>query len=245
MTEASDATYIGTELELFASAKNWKSYLGTRIRPHVGRRVLEVGAGLGGTTGHLISDSVEHWTCLEPDPVLAGQISVESAGPQEVRVVTGTISDIGEADLYDTIIYIDVIEHIEEDREELTRAWECLEISGNLIVLAPAHQWLMSEFDQAVGHFRRYNKASLAAIAPQPSSQVALQYLDTFGLLASLANKTILQSGSPNPGQVSFWDRVLVPISRRFDKVLGYNLGRSVLGIWRKSDARFAHQSTS
>src|SRR5690348_1187285 len=66
--------YIGTELELFATARTWKSYVARRLRPFIGKRVLEVGAGIGGNIPFLCNPSVTEWTALEPDASQAEQI---------------------------------------------------------------------------------------------------------------------------------------------------------------------------
>ena len=71
---ASDGSYAGSELEIFAHASNWKAYYKQIIRPYIGRDVLEVGAGLGATTAALC-DGEGQWVCLEPDAQLAGRIA--------------------------------------------------------------------------------------------------------------------------------------------------------------------------
>ena len=64
-------TYIGSELELFSHASNWKAYHARLIRPYLGDEVLEVGAGIGATTASLYSGNQKRWVCLEPDLALA------------------------------------------------------------------------------------------------------------------------------------------------------------------------------
>lgn len=231
MTEADTRAYVGTELELFAGATHWKSYMAERIRPHLGRRVLEVGAGLGGTTAYLRHDSIEGWTCLEPDPELAA--AIPCADPS-IEVVRGTLTALEPTRRFDSIVYIDVLEHIEDDRGEIHRAWDHLAAGGRLIVLAPAYESMMSEFDRAIGHFRRYTRRTLLATAPADAIPVTVEYLDMVGLLATLANKIILRSRYPNRSQIAFWDNTLVPLSRWGDRIVGYRVGRSVLGVWRK-----------
>ena len=54
------------------------------------------------------------------------------------------------------------------------------------------------------------------------------------GLLASAGNRFISRNSSPTPAQIKLWDRVMVPLSRRFDPLLRYAVGKSVLGVWRK-----------
>lgn len=62
---------------------------------------------------------------------------------------------------FDTILYIDVLEHIADDRAELVEAARRLNPGGYLVVLSPAHQWLFTAFDAAIGHVRRYTAKSL------------------------------------------------------------------------------------
>lgn len=241
MTAISGTTldYQGAELTLFAHAVNWKRYFSRQIRPYLGDSVIEVGAGLGGTTG-LLHCGQSAWVCLEPDPAMAAVISTAIAEhrlPPGCRVETGIVDDLlahGHAGRYDSVVYIDVLEHIEGDRAELAAAWRLLKPGGHLMVLSPAFSWLYTPFDKAVGHFRRYHKSDLKKIAPPGAQPVFIRYLDSVGLLASLANRLLLRSGMPTQSQVLTWDRLMVPFSRMVDPLVGYAFGRSILAVWQK-----------
>jgi len=229
--------YVGNELELFAAAVNWKAYLKRQLAPYLGARVLEVGGGIGGTTRVLFDARVRHWLAIEPDPKLAARYAQACQRGTLLpccNVQVGTIQDVTNDALFDCVLYIDVLEHIEDDRDELARAAQRLAPQGNLVVLSPAHPFLMSPFDQAVGHFRRYSRRSLRNLSPPGCKLVQLAYLDSAGLLASLGNRLLLKSALPTPSQIGFWDKVLVPVSRFLDPLLGQRLGKSVLGVWVK-----------
>ncbi|GJD80233.1 hypothetical protein GCM10007886_21070 [Methylobacterium gregans] len=230
--------YVGTELDLFAAARSWKAYWSGAIAPFLRGRVLDVGAGLGATAEVLACrPGVTHWTCLEPDRRFAAAIGAKVADgtlPAHVRACHGTLASCGAAEAYDAILYIDVLEHIREDREELARATAALAPGGALVVLAPAHPRLYSPFDAAIGHERRYTRASLRAVAPEGLRLVRLRYLDSVGLAASLANAALLRQAMPTSGQIAVWDRLMVPLSRRLDPLLGYRAGKSVLGVWSR-----------
>ena len=229
--------YIGSELELFAAATNWKRYFARALAPFIAGKVLEVGAGMGSNTAFLQTGRVREWTCLEPDPALAEQISRRiGAGelPSHCRVVAGTIDDVAKAPRFDAVLYIDVLEHIADDRMELAKAAQRLAPNGRLVVLAPAHQSLFSPFDAAVGHHRRYSAASLAALEPADCRVAASLMLDCAGLLASLANRLLLSSARPSARQLAFWDKVLVPISRLLDGTTGHRLGKTVVTVWSR-----------
>jgi hypothetical protein len=200
--------------------------------------VLEVGAGLGATTRLLCTGRHRRWLCLEPDPHLAAALADEArAGnlPDCCEPRTGTLADLGPDEQFDAAVYIDVLEHIADDRAELAAAADHLRVGGKLIVLSPAHQWLFTPFDEAIGHYRRYSKRSLRAAAPAGLACRKMVYLDSVGLLASLGNRLFLRSSMPSARQLWVWDRLMVPLSRVLDPVFAGSLGKSVLGIWQKT----------
>jgi hypothetical protein len=242
--------YVGSELEVFAGAVRWKRYFQSQLRTFVQGNVLEVGAGLGATTKVLCQGAIDSWTCLEPDASLADRLRTEIAldstlAPIPIHVTTGTIADVSTGARFDTILYIDVLEHIENHRAEMLAAASHLSQRGHLIVLSPAHNWLFSPFDQAIGHFRRYTRATLREAAPEHLKLVCLRYLDGVGLLASLANRMVLKSGAPTKSQIRFWDTCMVPLSRVVDPLLGYRVGKSIIGVWRLREATTGDQTAN
>jgi SAM-dependent methyltransferase len=228
--------YSGSELELFKEARNWKAYCARQINSYIGRKVLEVGAGIGGTTSALFSTDVEHWCALEPDHeqylTLADKISSgDLAHACEAR--HGTLVDVHAGELYDSILYIDVLEHIERDANELQLAASHLAPGGFLVVLVPAHQWLFSAFDKSVGHYRRYSVKQLLNLTPPGADVVHSRYLDSCGIILSLANRLLIRKDLPSEKDIKFWDKAIVPISRVLDPVLGYRLGKTAVVVWQ------------
>ena len=229
-------TYPGDELDLFAHASNWKAYWSSKVRPYLGADVVEVGAGTGSNTALLRGGMNGRWVCLEPDPVLAARIPdfpVADGPSRTVEVVTGTLDAVPSEARFDSVLYIDVLEHIADDGPELARAAARLRPGGYLVVLAPAHPSLFSAFDEAVGHYRRYTRRSIAQIGPPNTHSARFSYLDSAGVLVSLANRAILGQRTPSARQILFWDRLLVPVSRRLDPLLGSRVGKSILAVWR------------
>ena len=239
--QPADAThYIGDELSLFEHATHWKAYYGQRLRPYLRGRVLEIGAGIGGTTRSLCDGTPADWLCLEPDAELAARIQTlldNRKLPGCCRLHVGTLEDLSHApenEQFDAILYIDVIEHIEDDHAELARAYTRLAPGGALLIIVPAHQWLFSPFDAAIGHYRRYSRARLRRALPAEGKIQQLVYLDSLGLLASAANRLMLRQSYPTLAQIKFWDRTIVPISRLTDRLTGFALGKSVLAVVQK-----------
>lgn len=222
--------YTG-ELELFEHAVNWKSYWSGIIRPFIRGRVLEVGAGTATNTPLLHHPGCSEWVCLEPDPNLAARVAASDL-PAGCVTRTGVLADMDPAEKFDTILYIDVLEHISDDNDELDRAASMLRPGGHLVVLAPAHQWLYSPFDRAVGHVRRYSRKDLLGYHNPVLKLETARYMDCVGMLASIGNRLFLKAGQPKVAQIKTWDRLMVPLSRLFDPMLCWSVGKSVLVAW-------------
>lgn len=227
--------YVGSELEIFERATNWRDYWSGLVTPFLGSTVLEVGAGIGSLT-KLLSPRVENWLALEPDADLASQIvpSNSEGSKVQLRVQIGDIHSISKSNKFSSIIYADVLEHIESDKEQLNEAASRLEPNGYLIVMSPAHNSLFSEFDHSVGHFRRYNLKDFDALQPTNTRLISGRYLDSVGLLATTLNRFFLRSRMPTKSQVDFWDKKMIPLSRVLDPWVRFKVGKSALGIWQR-----------
>lgn len=233
----SSYTYPGDELSLFQHAVNWKKYFSKQIKPYIKGKVLEVGAGIGTTTTFLQNDKIEEWWLFEPDDKMAVQLENKIAAkqlPSYCRLARENM--IPETESFDTIIYIDVLEHIEDDKNELLRAAKKLRKNGHLIVLSPAFQFLYSPFDKSIGHFRRYNKQALKASGPDDCKLIQCKYLDSAGYFASLMNKLILKQKTPTLKQIRFWDRIILTVSTIADKFFLHSFGKSIIAVWQKSN---------
>jgi SAM-dependent methyltransferase len=227
--------YVGNELQLFQAAHNWKRYLASRLRPYVVGDVLEVGAGLGTNIPYLYRDTVTRWCSLEPDPDLCAQYrsrKAEEQIPARCELVQGTLQDLPEEQTFNSILYVDVLEHIRDDKAEFEQAYQRLCAGGHLSVLCPAHSFLFSPFDKAIGHYRRYNKRMYADLSPHPP--LVMEYLDCVGMIASVANRLLLRQPYPTEKQIRLWDGAFVPLSRIADPWTFRSLGKSILGVWQK-----------
>jgi len=238
----SDSTYIyeGDELALFQRATNWKAYFKAQIGPYLTGEVAEVGAGLGATTLQLVDGRQTRWLCIEPDPTLAEALRArvpQTLNGVAIDLAIGTLASLPDEPLFDTVIYIDVLEHIDDDRGEVAAAARRLRPGGRLVVLAPAHEWLFSPFDRRIGHRRRYSTGSLKALTEPGLALERAWYLDAVGLSASAANRLLLSQSMPTEGQIATWDRFMIPLSRIVDPLLGHRLGKTAVAVWRRSGA--------
>lgn len=227
--------YQGDELVLFQYAKNWKKYFSRQITPYINGQVLEVGAGIGASTLLLNNGIPVKWLLLEPDKEMSEVLETlisEKKLPDNCKIQTGKIDQLTEK--FDAILYIDVLEHIESDREEISKAAALLNNGGHLIVLSPAFQFLYNPFDKAIGHYRRYNKRMLRQLTPHTLKLLHCRYYDSAGYFAALVNKLLLRQKYPTVKQVLFWDRWIIPVSRITDKLLFNSFGKSIISVWKK-----------
>jgi len=223
-----NSEYIGNELHIFMNAVNWKKYWVSRISPYIQGDVLEVGAGIGANTKYLIADfkNISRWVCIEPDANLSKEITndLSKDKAERIEIKNCYLKDLDKGEKFDTIIYIDVI--------ELAKTY--LKDGGHLIILVPAYNYLYSEFDKTIGHYRRYNKKMLLTSVGNGLHETKLFYLDSLGVTLSFVNKIFLKQGSPTIKQILFWDRIIVPISMFIDKIVFNTFGKSLVGVWKK-----------
>ena len=231
-----DYKYQGSELDVFSGATNWKYYWSSAIKPFLGQTVLEVGAGIGGTAKLFANCKVKRWMALEPDASLTNRVKKDgdhSNYPDNFEIHAIRSNDLPRGCKYDTVLYIDVLEHIQDDKGELDFIARLLEPGGRIIILSPAYNYLYTPFDRAIGHYRRYNRTTLISIMPERMRVVRVFYLDSVGMLASLGNKLFLKSVMPTERQIQFWDKSLIPWSRIIDKLVMNRIGKSVVAVFQ------------
>jgi ubiquinone/menaquinone biosynthesis C-methylase UbiE len=231
--------YSGDELNVFENAINWKAYWKLNLQQYLGNKVLEVGAGIGANTITLKDLPFERWLCVEPDINLAKKIiEKKQLGllSEKHEIKSCFISELSN-EKFDTILYVDVLEHIENDEEEIKNAFNLLSPNGKIIVISPAHNYLYTSFDQKIGHFRRYNKKMLRNLVVPSTKLKELKYLDSIGLFASLANKMILKTSEPKLNQIKFWDSYMIPLSKVIDPLIGFNMGKSIYAVFEKNQS--------
>lgn len=232
-----DSKYCGDELTIFKDAVNWKKYWYKSISEFLKGDVLEVGAGIGINTNLILQNhsDIKSIVSIEPDKSLADQIKGNLEGDDsKVTVLNQYLHDLPVDKKFNTIIYIDVVEHIEDDSAELNMAKSYLNEGGVLIILVPAYNFLFSPFDKAVGHYRRYNKQMLVQAMPDELTMLKLFYLDSLGVCASFLNKFVLKQSYPTRKQILNYDKMVVPLSKVIDPLIFHAIGKSLVGIWKK-----------
>ena len=136
---------------------------------------------------------------------------------------------------FDSMIYVNVLEHVENDREELEICYKTLSSKGSLLIFVPALPCLYSAFDQKLGHFRRYKKDKLNEIVTNAGFKIVTsRYFDMPGALAWYLNFKLLNL-SISPEKVLLYDRFIVPVIKRLEALIPPPVGKNILLIAKKS----------
>jgi SAM-dependent methyltransferase len=226
------ATGRGLEDTSGANQRRYRAFQFEFIAPHCGSSVLEVGAGLGefasqfsGLTRHVVTD-------VDPDAVAA--LAERFAARPEVEARRLDLAD-GRLDAgapVSTVVAINVLEHIEDDRAALGSLAALVEPGGRVVIWVPGYQQLYGDFDRIVGHVRRYTPATLeAAFEAAGLRPVDVRPVNLLGGLAWWATVRRGKVGSPNPRLVRIYDRFVVPSTRMLERRIRPPFGQSVLGV--------------
>ncbi len=225
--------YLNEVLEFFDISDNYRSYQIELFGSYVGKEILEVGAGRGKIIEILAQNSEKQFTLLELDKNFFDILN-NKFNSKNIKVLEERTQNIKEKK-FDTIFYLDVIEHIEDDRFELDTAYNLLKKNGHLIIIVPAFQILFSKFDQKVGHFRRYRKEFFKRYSDEKNLKIKkLVYFDFLGFFIILFSKLLnLTNSKKTTLGIKIWN-FLIPLSRLIDKITFHSIGKSIVCIYEK-----------
>ena len=225
--------YQGQELDNFDKASIWRKYIFLNIKNYIKGPTLEVGAGIGSFTNNYKSLTSDI-TLSEIDTDNLDFIK-EKFKKDNFNFTSEHTKNINKN--FDTIMYLNVLEHIENDNKEIANAFEKLNPNGYLIILVPAHNELYSKFDKAIGHFRRYDIDFFKKINLQRSKLIKLCYLDSAGYFLYYLNKVFFKEEVyPSKFKILIWDKIFTPLTFLLDKILMYKFGKNILYVLQKLD---------
>jgi SAM-dependent methyltransferase len=232
-----DFEYSGTELDSMVHASNYYRMILDRFSRFLRGRIVEVGAGIGTFSVHLVAASGGGEVMLiEPDRGNAERLRARFRGHPAVRVSHGTLQSARESAGADSIVLVNVLEHIEDDGELLSTAHERLAPGGRLLLFVPALPRLFGSLDRAFGHFRRYTAADLRAKLEAAGFTVEeLRYVNFVGVLSWLVAGRVLGKETLKPADVRFYDRWVVPWMSRLERVWSPPLGQNLLAVASKA----------
>ena len=225
-----------TTLERMDGANNYNAWLGQRFREHLGRRVLEIGAGIGTITEKL-EPGLELLIALEVDRFYVDRLKNKFRGRAHVRPY---LSDVAladweslQAERLDTIVLSNVLEHIPDDASAVRRFRQILPPGGRVVVLVPALPQLFGSIDEAVGHHRRYTPETLRAVIEDNGFELeTLEWMNLVGLPGWFMNSRVMRRRSVPKLQLKVYDR-LAPLFAKAESQVKLPVGMSLFAVAR------------
>ena len=228
--------YPGKELEIFDKAHFWRNYTYLLVKKFIGKKILEVGAGIGSFTKIYIKEKSDI-TLSEIDSFNYETLKKNFNSQKNVKVENKLIQQFDET--FDTIFYISVLEHIENDKKEITDAIEKLEDKGHLIICVPAHNYMYSNFDKEIGHFRRYEMNFFDTLNLKNVNIKKKFFIDSFGHLLYFLNKLLFSKETyPSKLKVFIWDKIFIPVTYIIDFLSFYKFGKNIICIIQKNNTK-------
>jgi len=225
------------ELANLSDADRFLSWICESIEPHLGARVLEVGAGVGAIAMKLAAAG-HQVTAIEPADNVFPELQRRTAGQARLRVDQITSHELHQQGVepFDSVVYVSVLEHIRDDVDELRTARSLLVPGGTVALFVPAMPSLYGSLDFKSGHYRRYDRARLtAAITDAGLEPIDVHYMDLLGVAPYFLMYRLLSVGSLGGGSSAVYDRLIVPLSRRFERLVGRpSAGKNLVAVARR-----------
>jgi len=234
MTEESLA--LTATLNQLAELDRYNHWIYEQIAAAMGRRILEVGSGTGNITQFLCANGGEVMA-TDVVPSYRNELQRLFGARPNVQVAKFDLDREAPAEFvaqpFDTVVCLNVLEHIEDDLFALAQMHRALAPGGKLALLVPSHQILYGEFDRAVGHYRRYEKRELAGKLKQAGFIVCeMKFFSLLATLPWLVNGRILKRDYLPTGQANLANK-LVPLLK-LEKLIGPPCGLSLIAIAQK-----------
>jgi SAM-dependent methyltransferase len=224
-------------LEIMQAAPRYNRWQYSRVAPFLGRRICEVGSGIGNMSALLLNGAPELLVLTDTDPYYRDALQHQFLGRQDVVIEELTLPDSTARTRFqefalDTVVALNVIEHVARDVEALRSIKSMLRPQGRAVVLVPALEGLFGSLDRALGHQRRYTRHSIAERMRQAGFRVErVFYFNLLGTFGWWLNARLRKVSRIPLTQLRSFDR-LVPILRTEDLMpLPLPFGQSVIVV--------------
>ncbi|HUI53958.1 MAG TPA: class I SAM-dependent methyltransferase [Bryobacteraceae bacterium] len=219
-------------------ARNYFAWQSRLILQELGRRVVEVGCGIGNFTELLLDREVV--VALDSEAACVEVLRQRFPNRGNLHALTCDASGPAFRELAqfqpDSCICVNVLEHIEDDQQALETMASILAPGGVIVLLVPAFEALYGPIDRNLGHYRRYNRTSLQRLAAAAGLQVRkLRYWNFIGYFGWWVNAHVLRREAQSDRQIAIFDRCLVPLFEAIENAAPPPFGQSLLAVLRKT----------
>ncbi|MFY9300356.1 MAG: class I SAM-dependent methyltransferase [Candidatus Nitrosotenuis sp.] len=233
--------YSGHEnLETATKRKNFTKWVFDVVSPALKGNILEVGSGLGTFSEHIIQRFPESLITLSDVSTTYVKNLEEKFGSSRVDAYKLDLNDSEDFrkmshKKFDSIIAINVLEHIEDDKMALRQLRDLLNVGGTLVILVPANKFLYNVIDKSIGHWRRYTKGELRAKVKECGFGIDEMFsFNILGMVGWYINGNVCKNPVINKQASGVFDK-LIPAMRVIEKLLGRKIGLSVICFARKA----------
>jgi len=238
---AEENKYLSSSLEILSACSNYTQWVYQSIEPYIGKNILEIGSGIGNITQYLVNKG--RLTCIDVNPNYVNYLLKKfhsekkeglQAYPADITNIEGTVLKRGS---YDTVICLNVLEHIQEDQRAFENMVHLLAPQGHLIIMVPAFQSLYGPIDKALAHYKRYTKKDFRKfLSKLPLKMKQFYYMNFIGFFGWFLYGRILKRQFLPKHESKLFDR-LVPFLSRTERIFHLPLGQSLFFIAQKEEA--------
>jgi SAM-dependent methyltransferase len=221
-----------------AEGQRYRQYQRDLIAPYVGRSMLEVGSGLGDFSEQF-SGQLEYLVVSDNDPYCIGKLADRYDGRGDVDVLELALpGEVPVRRKVDTVVMMNVLEHIADDAQALRDLAACLEPGGRIVIWVPGYMQLYGDFDRLVGHHRRYTPATLRQAVDASGLDLEMcRPVNFIGGIAWWLTVRRLGVRHASPRLARIYDATVVPVTRVIERVFCPPFGQSVLCVARRGRA--------
>ncbi len=233
-SETEDIVY--QTLQRMKKLRRYNHWIFLKFHPFLGRRILEVGSGIGNITKFLLDRDLIIATDVEPKYLTFLKNTFENYKKFVIEPLdlSKLVTEHYQPFNIDSVICFNILEHIEQDEKALKSLFAVLQPGGRLLLLVPSHPWLYGSLDQHLGHRRRYGKKELKYKLETIGFKVVfLEYFNRIAILGWFLNSKILRRKRLPPFQLRIYN-LLVPLFK-LEKFLPLPFGTSLLVVAEKS----------
>jgi 2-polyprenyl-3-methyl-5-hydroxy-6-metoxy-1,4-benzoquinol methylase len=228
-------------LKAFALANHLNKWMYESIKPFCKGKIIEIGSGVGNISEYFINDNksilltdIRDSYCEALREKFTGNHTLQ--GIENMNLVDADFDSRYSSyfNSFDTVFALNVVEHIFDDSLAIKNCYKLLKPGGHLIILVPAYQWLYTDFDKELEHYRRYTRKRLELLFVKNNfSIINSRYFNAAGIAGWIVSGKIQHHRIIPAGQLRLFNS-LVFVFKLFDRLIFNSFGLSVITIGRK-----------